>query len=97
MATWKQRLEKVFAAVAFAEAGEQSTALEMIGAREPAKGLSFSRAMAAAAFAEANCQDIAREMMGVRTGWSRAQIPVEDFLASVGLVGVRARYGVVRI
>lgn len=97
MTTWRQKLEKIFAAVAFAEADDHRTALNIIGAK-PAPELSFDRLMAAVTFAEADCPDMAREFLGVKPQQkSLAAVSLDEFMASVGLGGVRACYGVVRV
>lgn len=93
MATITERLQRWFAAVAFAEAGERETALEMIGvpaavAKNPAGVMqTLSTSFAAAAFAEANCHDMAAEILGTKRR-------NKTFLETLGLTGVRIWYGV---
>lgn len=94
MSSWAKRLENWFAAVAFAEAGEHKTALEMVGmapskARQPVSILqSLNTTFAAAAFAEANCHDMAKEILG-------AESKGKSFAEVIGLKGVRVWYGLV--
>jgi hypothetical protein len=89
---WMERIEAWFAAVAFAEADEQATALKIVGIApreaEQREGVleTWSRTFVAAAFAEADCPDIAKEILAVD--------PKEkSFLEMVGLKGIRVWYG----
>jgi len=96
MSSWAKRLENWFSAVAFAEAGEHKTALEMVGlapieARQQVSILrSFNTTFAAVAFAEANCHDIATEILDpvARKG---------SFAEVTGLKGLCLRFGTVPI
>jgi hypothetical protein len=94
MSSWATTLEKWFSAVAFAEAGEHNTALEMVGlgpseARQPVSILQkLNITFAAAAFAEANCHDFAKEILD-------ADAKNRSFAEVVGLKGVRVWYGFV--
>jgi hypothetical protein len=94
MRSWAKRLETWFSAVAFAEAGEHKTAIEMVGlapmdARQPVRILqSLNTTFAAAAFAEANCHDIAKSILD-------ADAKKESFAEVVGLKGVRIWHGFV--
>jgi hypothetical protein len=80
--------------VAFAEAGEHKTALEMVGlvpaeSRKPVGILeSLNTHFAAAAFAEADCHVIAKEILN-------ANAKDRSFADVVGLKGVRIWYGFV--
>lgn len=92
MSTWTDKLNGWFSAVAFAEAGEHDTALEMVG-RKPAYAEdrvgvleTLSSMFAAAAFAEANCPDVAEEMLN--PGREK-----KSFVETIGLKGVRVWYG----
>jgi hypothetical protein len=92
MSYWAQKLEKWFSAVAFAEAGEHNTALEMVGltpteTREPVGVRQFlTTTFAAAAFAEANCHEIAKEILN-------SDPKKETFAEAIGLKGIRIWYG----
>jgi hypothetical protein len=94
MNSWTAKLEKWFGAVAFAEAGEHATAMQMVGLRPRAatarEGVlqRFSTAFAAVAFAEENCPEMARDIL------SPAK-PMRSFAQLVGLEGVRIWQGVV--
>jgi hypothetical protein len=82
-----KKLETWFSAVAFAEEGEHTTAMQMVGMdttkRSESVGLiqSLETAFAAAAFAEADCRDMALEILGASKQGG--------FAAIVGLQGVR--------
>jgi hypothetical protein len=94
MSSWAKRLEKWFSAVAFAEAGEYKTALEMVGrapreARQPFSILQkLNTTFASAAFAEANCHVIARQILDLDNKST-------SFAEAVGLKGVRIWHGFV--
>jgi hypothetical protein len=85
MNSWKEMLEKMFSAVAFAEAGEQKTAIEIAGitpsaATQTAGILStFNKAFAAVAFAEEGCHDVAAGIVNRKP----------TFAEVIGLQGVR--------
>ncbi len=90
-----KKLEKWFAAVAFAEEGEHATAMQMVGI-EPAKrsesvgfAQSLETAFAAAAFAEADCRDAALEILG--------ENKKESFAEALGLKGVRIWHAIVPV
>lgn len=87
-----ERLQAIFAAVAFAEAGEWKPAMEIAEVNAVPQRASVGIAQtlhttfAAVAFAEANCPEMALETL---------HAPLEKnkgFMATVGLVGVRARF-----
>jgi truncated hemoglobin YjbI len=69
MNSWTAKLEKWFAAVAFAEEGEHATAMKMVGLQPKAAAVRegvlerFNTAFAAVAFAEENCPEMAREIL----------------------------------
>jgi hypothetical protein len=92
---WKEWLESMFAAAAFAEEGEHQTALRIANSPMPesktaAKILSsLTTTFAAAAFAEENCHEIASEIL-------HASPARASFLEKVGLRGVRVWYGTAR-
>ncbi len=94
MSSWAKRLEDWFGAVAFAEAGEHRTALEMVGLapsaarKQVSMFQSLNTAFAAAAFAEANCHDIAKEIFD-------AEAKGKSFAEVIGLRGVRVWHGFV--
>jgi hypothetical protein len=90
MARFLEKLEKIFSAAAFAEAGEHDTARQMAGLPEPKPGLGFDRLMAAVTFAEAGYPDMARQFLGLTP--QPASVPIKGFLADVGLDHVRCRY-----
>jgi len=86
-----KRLEDTFAGMAFAEADETETAMQMAGVKDC--GASVSDMYAAAAFAEANCHDMALEMLGCAPKRLAPPAQVCGFLESVGLGGVHVAYG----
>jgi hypothetical protein len=90
MARFFDTLQKIFAAAAFAEAGEHDTARQIAGLPEPKPGLGFDRLMAAVTFAEEGYPDMARQFLGMTP--QPARVPVKGFLADVGLGHVRCRY-----
>lgn len=95
MAGWKEKMEKLFAAEAFAEHNRHQEALIVAGLEPVKADLSLESVFAAAAFAEANSPDIAREMVGIRETQSASD--PEDFASVVGLRGVRIWYGVAHL
>lgn len=88
----RKTLEDTFSAQAYAEAGENETAMRMAGVEEK-QGASVSDCFAAVAFAEAGSHELAREMMGVAPRRLAPTRPVCGFLESVGLGGVSVAYG----
>jgi hypothetical protein len=86
-----QKLQNWFAGVAFAEAGEHETALEIAGLEVPEKLEStaslekLNTVFAAAALAEEGCRKEALEMLSPRRSTS--------FLEQIGLAGVRVWRG----
>ncbi|MEJ5376413.1 MAG: hypothetical protein WHX93_07530 [bacterium] len=95
MARWREKMERLFAAVSFAEEGQRGDALKVAGLEPVQADLSLESAFAAAAFAEANCHEMAREVMGLRES-PEVSDPV-DFASIVGLRGVRIWYGVAHL
>ncbi len=104
MATRLSKLDSIFSAVAFAEAGEHQTALEIAGnaarpARRPGQLRSWlnrlEETFTAVAFAEAGMWEVAMEMAGspaVRAPGATLQ----EFVSRVGLSGIPVYYGVAR-
>jgi hypothetical protein len=96
MTSWKEKMAAWFAAVAFAEAGERETALDLVGLGPSAQNRSagvmqtLNDSFAAVAFAEADCQETAIEILA---SGKKGQ----HFLDRVGLRGVRVRYGFVPV
>ena len=108
MRKWIENIEKTFAAVSFAEAGEHDTAME-IAAIKPnrSKVPKFLKAIrkifVAITYAEAGCHDMALEFLGKDTVKSSKhslksnEQSLKTFLNTVGLKGVRISYGLVRV
>lgn len=102
MRKWQKKIEKVFAAAAFAEAGEHDTALEMVGSNPVLKEKvihffkSVQNVFAAATFAEADCHEMAREYLQPGPA-GRASESMRSFLETVGLQGVRVRFVMAQI
>ena len=97
-----EKLEKTFAAVAFAEVGEHATAMEMAEVK-PVLGdkiRDFSKSVdnifAAITYAEAGCPEIAQEFLKKDSVQENPQ-PLKSFLETVGLQGTRVCYGLVPI
>jgi hypothetical protein len=86
-----KRLEDTFAGLAFAEAGETETAMQMACVKDCGAGV--EDIYAAAAFAEADCHDAALEMLGCAPRRLTPPVQVCGFLESVGLGGVHVAYG----
>jgi hypothetical protein len=86
-----KRLEDTFAGLAFAEAGETETAMQMAGVKDCGAGV--EDIYAAVAFAEADCPDAALEMLGCAPRRLTPPVQVCGFLESVGLGGVHVAYG----
>lgn len=92
-----KRLEKMFAAAAFAEAGEEreARALAGIGGPKPRPaGLQWDRVFAAVTFAEAGCRE---EALGLLDSKEREPRTLAGFLDTVGLGNVRVCYGLAEI
>jgi len=94
-----KKLEKVFAAVAFAEAGEHEYARRIMGYASPPREASIldriSKLAMAVTFAEANCHETALDMLGGNKPVKNKAVP--SFAKVVGLEGIRIRYGVVEV
>lgn len=97
MKNLRKSLEKMFMAVSFAEAGEHETAMSLSGIRKVRTDgwtKAFDSVFAAAAFAEAGCPETALGLLG-EAAPRTVKPSLEDFLESVGLCGVKVRYGFV--
>ncbi len=81
---WKERLERTFAAAAFAEVGCRDAAREIMGASpQDHCGVDFLSAVG---------------LKGVRVRYGMAQLADSlDFASAVGLGGVRVVYGVAHV
>ncbi len=95
MAKWKEWLERMFSATAYAECGQREEALKLAQLEPLDKPFSLEVAFAAVAFGEANCPEIAMELLGIEEE-VLAKDPV-DFVTAVGLRGVRIWYGVAHL
>ena len=97
-----EKLEKTFAAVAFAEVGEFAIAMEtaevkpVIGANIRDFSKSVDNIFAAITYAEAGCPEIAQEFLKKDPVQENLQ-PLKYFLETVGLQGARVCYGMVPI
>jgi len=103
--SWKEKINRMFRAVTFAEAGEHDTALEMMDQASSAEKTeknwlnALNNIFTAVTFAEANCHDTAREYLGelpaARTQkvFEYQPVKLKDFAATVGLEGVQLRFG----
>ena len=101
MKSMTEKIQSWLAAVAFAEAGEHETAMEIAGitprpAKSPSSALNaFDRTFVGVSFAEEGLYDEARRYLKL-SDRSRPVEP-EDFLESIGLRGVRVQYVVARL
>ena len=99
----KSKLEKTFAAAAFAEAGEHETAIQMGEVSDKPKRFlekilnGWQNHMAAVAFAEANEHDEALRWLGDKKAPRKREDTLAGFLEKVGLENARVCYGVVPI
>ncbi|MEJ5299866.1 MAG: hypothetical protein WHS38_02635 [Thermodesulforhabdaceae bacterium] len=96
---WKDTLERIFAAVAFAEQGREKEAMEMAGVRESRRTLKqiIEDYSTATAFAEAQEFGYAYAL-ATDTVAKPAQKPtLLSFLETVGLKGAPVYYGTVKI
>jgi len=99
MKKFLEKMEKIFAAVPFAEMNEDEGALQIAGLRARRRknlAASWDRIFAAVTFAEANCPETAEQLLGKRRV-SENTLTLDSFLESVGLKGVRVCYGVMNI
>lgn len=100
MKDWKKKLENFFAAVAFAEADDDDTALRtaQLSRSSVSAYKVFEDTYAAAAFAEAGLPEVASRMATADAAPKRSSKPsLSDFLQDVGLQGAHLHYGVARI
>ena len=80
---WKEKLESLFAAEAFAEAGCPEMAREFLKSPEVEKAGDFLTRVG---------------LKGIRVWYGEALLPdLLDFAAAVGLKGVRVVYGVAQV
>ena len=86
-----KKIEDTFAGLAFAEADERETAMQMAGVTDC--GANVSDVYAAAAFAEVGCFNEARELLGIKSQRLAPTRQVCGFLESVGLSGTHVAYG----
>nr|HID60119.1 hypothetical protein [Desulfobacterales bacterium] len=96
MSRLENKLERIFAATAFAEAWDHASAMQIAGICPNAKKRGLDGIFAAVTFAEAGCPEIAQEFLGKSPSpWTpRRENP---FLARGGVQGIRVWYGVARI
>ena len=105
--SWKEKINNMFTAITFAEAGEHDTALEMMGQVSSQKNekswlSALNNIFTAATFAEADCHDIALEYLDqpaaakTQKVFEYQPVKLKDFVASVGLEGVQLRFGLVQ-
>jgi hypothetical protein len=101
MKSLTQKMRSWLAAVAFAEAGEHETAMEIAGigprlAKSPSSVLdAIERTLVAVSFAEEGLHTEAARYIEL-SGHSKATA-LEDFLDAVGLHGVQAQYVMARL
>ncbi len=97
-----EKLEKIYMAAAFAEAGEHNTAAQIAGLDTTGEKIRFNffqsleRVFNAITFAEAGCPEMAMESLKkepVQTG----KQSFETFLDAVGLKGVQFTYGLIKV
>jgi len=97
------RMEKKFAAVAFAEHGEHETALRFLGHKKTtalkSQSISkwFEKMTTAITFAEADCPEMVAEFKGTSNKHQITKHGLDSFMNSVGLKGVNFNYGVVSV
>jgi len=107
MKSWKDKIDRVFAAITFAEAHEHETARAFIP-RTSSTPLfdrelfrKINKIMAAVTFAEADCHDQAREIMGAaprsKTKPAPSLVRDQSFAEAVGLAGIRIWYGTAEV
>ena len=103
MSQFHPKTEAIFAAAAFAEAGEFETARKIdIGPRRGVRPGWIARFLNAATFAEAGEFETARGFLEEGTGKParkivlEAQDSLDEFIARVGLRGARMRFGLAR-
>ena len=101
MGALMEKIQNIFSAVAFAEAGEHETALQLSGRRTSPRPerVPLHRWLAAITFAEADCADMARRFMNVVDAPARSvryrPATLGEFAAAVGLQGARLHYALV--
>lgn len=101
MKSLTEKIQSWLAAVAFAEAGEHESAMEIAGigprpTKSPSSALNaLDRTFVAVSFAEEGLYDEARRYVKF-SDRSRPAEP-EDFLDAIGLQGVRVQYVMARL
>ena len=97
----RSKIEKTFAAAAFAEAGEHDTAIRMAEVSDKPKSLleklllGWQNHMTAVAFSEMDERDEALQWVGAEKPERFRKETLADFLENVGLDKTRVSYGVV--
>jgi hypothetical protein len=91
MKSIKNTIEKIFSAVAFAEADDRTTALQMMDAKPVNLLQSVQNTFAAVAFAEADLRDEALAMVDAKAP-RRKPAAEGSFLDAVGLGNIPANY-----
>ena len=104
------RIEKDFAAVAFAEQGEHETALRFLGHKKTtalnSQSISkwfetiskwFEKMTTAITFAEAGCPEMVAEFIDTNNNCQIKKNSLDSFMNSVGLKGVNFNYRVVSV
>ena len=94
-------IEKTFAAVSFAEAGEHDTAMKIAAIQHNSRKVpkflnAIQKTFVAISYAEAGCHDMVLEFLGKETVKSSDR-SLETFLNTVGLKGIRVSYRLVRV
>lgn len=102
MNKWIKNIQDIFAAVAFAEAGEHDAAMEIAGIKPERKDWAkefeklLEKTFLAATFAEANCHNIAMEYVDQIATRTKNK-SFTSFLENVGLNNVRVCYVMARV
>ncbi len=102
--SWQEKINRVFTAITFAEAGEHDTALKIMGepsARKTNKNWlgALNNIFTAITFAEADCHDIALNYVDqipafkTEKAFESRPVKLQDFAAAVGLDGIELRFG----
>jgi hypothetical protein len=99
----RSKIEKTFAAAAFAEVGEHDTAIRMAEVTDKPNRLlekllrGWQNHMAAVAFAEMDERDGALHWVGAEKPNRYRKDTLADFLEKVGLDNARVSYGIIPI
>jgi hypothetical protein len=96
---WREMIERMFAAVAFAEQGRQKEAMEIAGIREARRTLKqiIEDYGAATAFAEAQEFGYAYALATDTVVKPTQKPDILSFLETIGLKGAPVRYGIAQI